>query len=188
MQDAGTCWRRRWIQGGFPAAFGAFEPARPSSPCKRAIKSTEALTPSMLHAGHCRGGQPSLSSVFDDSSSAGAALAPTTRPGRPMSRSELSAPAQGSWRCGGSCLILGEGAALSCFSSCEGPDGIKSSQWGTQARQHRQETPTAGSSADLGGGHGRGGAISARYLTERTRSLKPHGSILSRTRVGGNMD
>lgn len=69
-----------------------------------------------------------------------------------------------------------------CFSSCESSGGRKSSQWGTQARQHRQETPTAGSSADPGGGAHLG------EVPERSRSLKPHASILSKTRVGGNMD
>lgn len=98
---------------------------------------------------------------------------------------ELSAPAQGSWCWRRSCLIMGERAPLSCFSGCEGSRRNKVVPVGHPKPDNIDRKRRLLARPQIWGG---GGAISARYLTECTRSLKPHGSILSRTRVGGSMD
>lgn len=133
----------------------------------------------MLHEGHCRGDVASAQSSK-------AVLGRVSFELRDLvsgSLSGLFTPAQRSWRWRTSCFIMKRlrrhaSAALRVLAEESSPSGAPKPD-----SVDRKRRLLARPQIWKGGGR-----ISARYLTERTRSSKPHGSILSSTRVGGNMD
>lgn len=159
--------------------FGAFDPARFRRPCKRAANSTKAPIP--ICSTRVTAGErlPQLSPRKHSLVGSASNLRDLVS----EDLSELFTPAQRSWRWRTSCFIMERlrrhaSAALRVLAEESSPSGAPKPDSVDRKRRLLART-------QIWKG---GGRISARYLTERTRSLKPHGSILSSTRVGGNMD